>query len=124
MNNVVINGEYKHHYLSISKDTSNLILEGSSSSIELSKDTVNNYEIKHIEYKRNIIDIISRIIIDIISRNIIGIILVGPPGLLAGFTASNTSISYNLVYIEFKDGKKSLIKIDKNKFKALAETVF
>ena len=98
---------------SISKDNQNLILDGTRTSIELTKDNISNYEIKNIEYRRNIIDIVARIII--------GTMLVG---LLAGFTASNTFISYYLVSIEFKDGKKSLIKMDKKKFKDLSETIF
>jgi hypothetical protein len=116
MNNVVISGEYKHYFVRINNETPNLKLEGASGSIEISKDTISNYEVRDIEYKRGLMDILARIII--------GYILIGPIGLLAVFTASRSCVSFKIVYLEFKDGKKSLIKIDNKIFKTLVEIIF
>lgn len=113
MNSLVIDGDYKHSAISISKESGGLILECNQDNIELSKKTINRYEIVYIEYKKSIIDIISRIIIFSF--------IIGPLGILAGFTASNTYESYRLIDVEFKDGKKSRIKINKKQFKQLLE---
>lgn len=114
MGNLVIDGDYKHFQLL--KSTNNiLILEGSQTSVELSKDTVSKYEILHIEYRKSIIDIIA--------RGIICTYLIGLIGLLAIFTASNTYEFYRLIDIEFKDNKKSRIKIKKKQFKELIEVL-
>lgn len=59
-------------------------------------------------YKRNIIDVIV--------RTILGFLFMGIFGLLAGFTASKSDIDYRIVFVEFDDGNKSLIKIDNKNF--------
>lgn len=116
INNVVIQGDYNNYAVSISKETSGLFLEGANDSIEFSKDIINSYEVISTEYKKNIIDILVRIII--------GSYLLGPIGLLCGFTASNTSVYCNIIAIEFTNGKKSLIKLDKKRFKTLINILF
>ena len=75
-----------------------------------------DYDIKYTEFKRDIIDIVIRIII--------GVLLIGPIGILAGFTANKSFISYRLISIEFKNGNKSLVKIDNRTFKYLVEKVY
>ena len=63
-------------------------------------------------------------LIDIVIRIIIGVLLIGPIGILAGFTANKSFISYRLISIEFKNGNKSLVKIDNRTFKYLVEKVY
>lgn len=116
MNNLVIKGEYNNHTISVSNDTSNLVLQSSKNNIELSKDIVSHYEVNYMGYKRNIIDIIV--------RTILGVLFVGIFGLLAGFTASKSDIDYRVVSVEFKDGNKSLIKIDNKNFEILVSSLF
>ena len=103
MKNTVIKGDYKNWYLSIHKEMDKLILEGINDNIEISNNTIIDYDIKYTEFKRDIIDIVIRIII--------GVLLIGP-------------ISYRLISIEFKNGNKSLVKIDNRTFKYLVEKVY
>lgn len=116
MKNTVIKGDYKNWYLYINKDTDKLILEGVEDNIEISSNTIIDYNIKYTEFRRNIIDIIVRIII--------GFFLIGPIGILAGFTVTKSSILYRLVSIDFKNGNKSLIKVDNRTFKHLVEIIY
>ena len=111
MKNTVIKGDYKNWYLSIHKEMDKLILEGINDNIEISNNTIIDYDIKYTEFKRDIIDII-------------GVLLIGPIGILAGFTANKSFISYRLISIEFKNGNKSLVKIDNRTFKYLVEKVY
>ncbi|MFR3499136.1 MAG: hypothetical protein ACLTT7_08980 [Paraclostridium bifermentans] len=113
INSLVIDGDYKHSFISTSKESGILRIERDQSSIELAKSNIDKYDIVYIEYKKSIIDILLRIII---CSYLIGIL-----GLLAGFTASNTYESYRIIDVEFKDGKKSRIKINKKQFKQLLE---
>ena len=116
MKKTVIKGDYKNWYLSIHKEMDKLILEGINDNIEISNNTIIDYDIKYTEFKRDIIDIVIRIII--------GVLLIGPIGILAGFTANKSFISYRLISIEFKNGNKSLVKIDNRTFKYLVEKVY
>ena len=116
MKNTVIKGDYKNWYLSIHKEMDKLILEGINDNIEISNNTIIDYDIKYTEFKRDIIDIVIRIII--------GVLLIGPIGILVGFTANKSFISYRLISIEFKNGNKSLVKIDNRTFKYLVEKVY
>ena len=116
MKNTVIKGDYKNWYLSIHKEMDKLILEGINDNIEISNNTIIDYDIKYTEFKRDIIDIVIRIII--------GVLLIGPIGILAGFTANKSFISYRLISIEIKNGNKSLVKIDNRTFKYLVEKVY
>lgn len=116
MDSLVIQGDYKHWRVVNHKKYENLFLEGYSEFKELSRDNIKKYDTVHIEYKKSSIDIIIRIII--------GGCLVGIIGVLAGFTASNTYEAYRLVSIEFEDGKKSLIKMNKKEFRYLLESIY
>ena len=108
MKNTVIKGDYKNWYLSIHKEMDKLILEGINDNIEISNNIIIDYDIKYTEFK----------------RIIIGVLLIGPIGILAGFTANKSFISYRLISIEFKNGNKSLVKIDNRTFKYLVEKVY
>lgn|SRR5699024_1909807 len=116
MKNIVIKGDYKNYYLSMHKDIDKLILEGINDNIEISKNIICDYNIKYIDFKRDIIDIVVRIII--------GVFLIGPMGVLSGFIANKNFISYRLISIEFKNGNKSLIKIDNRTFKYFVQKVY
>lgn len=115
MDSLVISGDYKNSFISTSEESGMLRIESSEGSIELSKNSINKYEIIYIDYKKSIIDIVVRIII--------AYCLIGGLGLLAGFTASNTHESYRIIDVELKDGKKSRIKINKKQFKQLIEII-
>ena len=116
MKNIVIKGDYKNYYLSMHKDIDKLILEGINNNIEISKNIICDYNIKYIDFKRDIIDIVVRIII--------GVFLIGPMGVLSGFIANKNFISYRLISIEFKNGNKSLVKIDNRTFKYFVQKVY
>ena len=116
MKNIVIKGDYKNYYLSMHKDIDKLILEGINDNIEISKNIICDYNIKYIDFKRNIIDIVVRIIIRVF--------LIGPMGVLSGFIANKNFISYRLISIEFKNRNKSLIKIDNRTFKYFVQKVY
>ena len=98
------------------KDIDKLILEGINDNIEISKNIICDYNIKYIDFKRDIIDIVVRIII--------GVFLIGPMGVLSGFIANKNFISYRLISIEFKNGNKSLVKIDNRTFKYFVQKVY
>ena|SRR5699024_3172012 len=125
MKNIVIKGDYKNYYLSMHKDIDKLILEGINDNIEISKNIICDYNIKYIDFKRNIkyIDF-KRNIIDIVVRIIIRVFLIGPMGVLSGFIANKNFISYRLISIEFKNGNKSLVKIDNRTFKYFVQKVY
>ncbi len=116
MKNIVIKGDYKNYYLSMHKDIDKLILEGINDNIEISKNIICDYNIKYIDFKRDIIDIVVRIIIRVF--------LIGPMGVLSGFIANKNFISYRLISIEFKNGNKSLVKIDNRTFKYFVQKVY
>lgn len=115
MNNLVIKGDYKNFSICISKKDKELVLENGSNSIDLSSNTISKYEVIHTEYGKNIIDIIARVII--------GIYIAGYLGIIAGFTASSNYEIYRLVSVEFNDGKKSTIKMNKRYYKKLLEVI-
>ena len=125
MKNIVIKGDYKNYYLSMHKDIDKSILEGINDNIEISKNIICDYNIKYIDFKRNIkyIDF-KRNIIDIVVRIIIRVFLIGPMGVLSGFIANKNFISYRLISIEFKNGNKSLVKIDNRTFKYFVQKVY
>ena len=56
MKNTVIKGDYKNWYLSIHKEMDKLILEGINDNIEISNNTIIDYDIKYTEFKRDIIN--------------------------------------------------------------------
>ena len=116
MKNIVIKGDYKNYYLSMHQDIDKSILEGINDNIEISKNIICDYNIKYIDFKRNIIDIVVRIIIRVF--------LIGPMGVLSGFIANKNFISYRLISIEFKNGNKSLVKIDNRTFKYFVQKVY
>lgn len=91
-------------------------MENNQQIIDLSSENINKYEVMHTEYGKNIVDIISRIII--------GVYFLGYLGVVAGFTANNTYELYRVVSVEFKDGKKSIIKMNKKHFKKLLSTIY
>lgn len=101
MKNTVIDGDYKNCL--IKYDKGKLTLEKENLNLDISNDIIKEYKLIHTIHKRNILDMIARLVI--------AIYLVGPVGILAIFT-SNMYISYHIVSLEFKDGKKSLLKIN------------
>lgn len=116
MNNLVIKGDYKNFLLCLSKNSGELVLENNKQSIDLSSENINKYEVIHTEYGKSIIDIIVRIVI--------GVYIIGYLGVVAGFTANNTYEIYRVVSVEFKDGKKSIIKMNKKNFRKLLSATY
>lgn len=71
-------------------------------SIELNKDTVEEYEVITEESRKSAASAVG--------RAFVGGVILGPVGWLAGLSAKSKGI--HTLAIQFKDGKKSLIEVD------------
>ncbi|MBB6218656.1 hypothetical protein HNQ80_004830 [Anaerosolibacter carboniphilus] len=81
---------------------------------KLNKTTVEAYELVDEEKRTSVTSAVS--------RGLVGSLVLGPVGLLAGLSAKKKGI--NLVAIQFKNGKKSLLEIDDSLYKTLVKTLF
>ncbi|MGV3465260.1 MAG: hypothetical protein ACO1OT_08205 [Heyndrickxia sp.] len=90
------------------------ISNGFKSTIDISKETVEEYEIVD-ESKR-------KSAASAVGRGLAGSLLLGPVGLLAGLSAKSKGT--HVVAIQFKDGKKSLIEIDDKIYSSLMKRLF
>jgi hypothetical protein len=91
-----------------------LISNGFKNSIDLSKDTVEEYEIVD-ESKR-------KSAASAVGRGLAGSLLLGPVGMLAGLSAKSKGT--HVLALQFKDGKKSLIEIDDKIYGTLMKKLF
>lgn len=82
--------------------------------LEINKDTVSSYEVLDVDEQ------ISGA--SAVGRAAIGSFFLGPVGAAAALSAKKNK-AY-LVAIEFKDGKRSLIELDKTYFEFLQKTLF
>ena len=83
--------------------------------IALNKKEVASYELVTDEHRKSAASGVA--------RGLVGGALLGPVGLLAGaMSAKNRSIY--LVTVQFKDGRKSLLEIDDDIYKALVKSCF
>lgn len=83
--------------------------------IEVNDSTVNKYEVIDQDSTKNFMSAFG--------RGIVGNALFGLVGMVSGIMSANNSTAV-LVSIEFKNGDKSLIEIDKNIYKALLKALF
>lgn len=111
----VIKGDYKYYALECNMERV-LTLVNSEERIILDNTTIDSYEVRYTKYKRGIFDILIRIIV--------GCSLVGFIGLFLGFTANKDKVSYHLVEVNFRDGKRSMLKIVDNELEILVKDVF
>lgn len=111
--NGVIAGDYKHK--KVGSNIYNLTINlGFRKKVPISKETIEAYEIVDEE---NRIKATSAI-----GRGMIGSLALGPVGLLAGLSAKKKT-DY-LIALKFKDGKESLIEINKIFYDMLVRTLF
>lgn len=82
--------------------------------LDLDKTTVAEYEILDEESRKSATSAVG--------RAFVGGVILGPVGWLAGLSAK--SKSSHVVAVEFKDGKKSLIEMDKKVYSAFIKKMF
>ena len=90
------------------------ISTGFTKSIELNKDTVEEYEIID-ESKR-------KSAVSAVGRAFVGGVILGPVGWLAGLSAKSKGT--HVIAVQFKDGKKSLLQIDDKIYSSLIKKLF
>lgn len=83
--------------------------------IEVDDATVSRYEVIDQESTKNLTSTLS--------RGLVGNALFGPVGMMAGVMSAKNATAV-LVSIEFKNGDKSLIEIDKSIYKVLLKILF
>ena len=91
-----------------------MITAGWMKTVEISKVTVKEYEVIDQDSRKSATSAVG--------RAFVGGVILGPVGWLAGLSAKNKS-SHTLA-IEFKDGKKSLVEIDKKLYSLLIKKLF
>lgn len=111
--NMVVSGDYKGKAISQVRGTA-FITTGLFKSIDINSDTVESYEVLNEEHQKSATSAVG--------RAAVGSLLLGPVGLLAGFTAKTKGAFY--VALQFKDGKKSLIEADDKVYKAIIQQIF
>ena len=87
---------------------------GKKQRIPVTKDTVESYEV--IEEESNVSAASA------VGRGAIGALLLGPVGLAAALSAKKKGIY--TIGITFKDGKRSMLEVDKDKYKAITTILF
>ncbi|PIC71018.1 hypothetical protein [Sporosarcina sp. P17b] len=81
---------------------------------DVSKESVKEYEIIDEESRKSATSAVG--------RAFVGGVILGPVGWLAGLTAKSKST--HVLAVEFNDGKKSLIEVDKKAFATLTKILF
>ena len=84
------------------------------SSIKLTRKYVKEYEVMDSDVRKSGASAVG--------RAAVGSFFLGPVGLLAGAGAKNKGI--HLIAVEFNDGKRSLIEVDQNLYKAIMKSMF
>lgn len=112
--NVVVAGDYKGKAV-VNPLGKPYISIGIGKKVYLNKDTVAEYQLIDEDTRKSAASGVA--------RGLVGGALLGPVGLIAGGLSAKNKKS-NTVAIQFKDGKKSLIEIDGEIFKALMQKMF
>ena len=112
--NMVIEGDYKGKCLMRSMGSVFLVL-GFFKKIELTKNTVESYEVMNEDKRKSATSGAA--------RAVVGGLLLGGVGALAGGLSAKNKGEY-LVAIKFTDGKKSLAEIDEKTYKAIISNCF
>lgn len=111
--NKVIAGDYQGKQVSSTFGIV-MISVGLGRSIVLDKTTVEDYELMDESHKKSAVSAVG--------RGLVGGFLLGPVGLLAGLSAKSKGIQ--IVAVQFKDGKKSLIEMDDKIYKGFMTKCF
>lgn len=111
--NKVIAGDYEGKGV-VSSVGKVLIATGFVKSVELSKETVEEYEVIDAQSKKSAVSAVG--------RGFVGGALLGPVGLLAGLSAKSKGV--HVIAVQFKDGKKSLIEVNDKVYKVLMKKLF
>ena len=114
MANKVLAGDYEGY--GVIKGSKGYVLGyGFKRQIPLNKKTIESYEV--------ITEDIRKSAASGIGRGIVGGALLGPVGMLAGGLSAKNKGAYQIA-IQFNDGKKSLIEIDKKGYNYLVKNLF
>lgn len=114
MKNFVIAGDYKDKGLVYSGNKLALVT-GFFKKIIINKDTLESYEVITEEHVKSATSGAA--------RGLVGGALLGPVGMLAGVMSAKNKKTYHVV-LEFKDGKRSLVEVDKKIYNALMTIMF
>lgn len=112
--NEVVSGDYKGKGVLCVNDEVYISLGLFKKSVDITKDTVEHYEVLDEQTSKSGASAIG--------RAAVGSLLLGPVGLLAGVTAKTKGAYY--IAIQFKDGKKSLIEVNDKIYKIIMTTLF
>ncbi len=113
MNNYVVAGSYSGHQ--VKGGFKGIILASGFKKIPLNKGTIESYELITDEHTKSAA---SGAV-----RGLIGGALLGPVGMLAGGLSAKEKGVYH-VAVQFKDGEKSLLKIDKTFYDRIVQEMF
>lgn len=92
-----------------------VILAKGFKKVKLNKDTVESYELITDEHRKSAASGVA--------RGIVGGAILGPVGMIAGGLSAKDKGTYQ-VAVQFKDGTKSLLKIDKLIYDRLIQDLF
>lgn len=114
MKNVVVAGDYKGKTLIYTANTLALVT-GFFKKIIIDKNTLENYEVITEDHVKSATSGAA--------RGLVGGALLGPVGMLAGAMSAKNKGTYHVV-LEFKDGKRSLVEVDKKVYTGLMTIMF
>ncbi|MCL2497862.1 MAG: hypothetical protein FWF06_04525 [Symbiobacteriaceae bacterium] len=113
MINKVVAGDYQGSLLINGLNCLEISL-GWLKSIKLTKETVDSYYVEDSETKTSVVDSVA--------KAAFGAAILGPIGLFAGLGGKKVG-TYRVV-IDFKDGKRSMLELDKKTYHKLSYTLF
>lgn len=106
--NMVTAGDYEHTMIVLPNDVAYI------GNIPLDKTTVESYDVIDESTRKSATSAVG--------RAAVGAFLLGPIGLAAGLSAKNKGIHTIAIY--FKDGRKSLLEVDDEIYKAIVKKMF
>lgn len=114
MNMYVAGGDYKNNVILFKKDQAYIAIRSfggfEKERIYLNKDTIERYEIIGEDTSKNMGSSFV--------KGAIGSVVLGPVGMVAGALAGSNNTNATLA-IYFKDGKKSLIKVNESAYQSI-----
>jgi hypothetical protein len=111
--NKVISGDYLNKFI-ILKGSRVCISRGIFNLLDINKTNVVDYEVVDQESRKSAASAVG--------RGLAGGLLLGPVGVLAGLSAKNKGT--HIIAVQFWDGKKSLLEVDDNRYKAIIKNLF
>lgn len=114
MKNFVIAGDYKGKGLMYTANKL-ILATGFFQKIIIDKTTLESYEVLTEEHVKSATSGVA--------RGLVGGALLGPVGMLAGVISAKKKGIYHIV-LEFKDGKRSLVEVDKKIYTELMKLMF